>query len=109
MSRNGNGVLAAMVPSDNPFSTRSATVIRLPENCPTEFRSWVSAIPLCTEESCTDRRSRSNNSSNGNSCTDRRTRNSQSESNSKGGRHENEKCHEERTEVDVNLERHQCM
>ena len=50
------------------------------ENCPNEFMSLVSAISLCTEVSRTDRRSRDNNSSNGNSCTDRRTRSNQSES-----------------------------
>ena len=83
-------------------------VIRLLENCPNEFMSLVSAISLCTEVSRTDRRSRDNNSSNGNSCTDRRTRSNQSESNSESGWHENDKCHEERTEADVNLERHQC-
>ena len=85
-----------------------ATVIRLLENCPNEFRSLVSAILLCTEGSCTDRRTRGNNSINVNSCTDRRTRNNQSESNSESSWHENDGCHEEWTKADVNLEKHQC-
>ena len=90
VSRNGGGALAAIVPSDDPFSTLWAMVIRLLENCPNEFMSLVSAISLCTEVSRTDRRSRDNNSINENSCTDRRTRNNQSESNSESGLQEND-------------------
>ena len=37
VSRNGGGGLATIVPSDDPFSTLWAMVIRLLENCPSEF------------------------------------------------------------------------
>ena len=78
-------VEATIVPSDDPFSTLWAMVIRLLENCPSEFISLDSAISLCTDGSCTDRWTRGNNSINGNSCTDRWTRSNQSESNSESG------------------------
>ena len=54
VSRNGGGGLATIVPSDDPVSTLWAIVIRLLENCPSEFMSLGSAISLCTEGSCTD-------------------------------------------------------